>query len=76
MPFKYLFSPKEREGSLYKEVSFPKNRGLRSRARFKRDKTRRDWTSFPKLAVPGKDYFFWFRCSRKSGKNLGNKLLE
>ena len=28
------------------------------RARFKRDETRRDWTSFLELAVPGKDYFF------------------
>ena len=27
----------------------------------RQDETRQDWTSFPELAVPGKDYFFWSR---------------
>ena len=34
------------------------SRGLRSRARFKRDETRWDWKAIPELAGPGQDYFF------------------
>ena len=47
-------------------------RGLHSRARFKRDETRRDWTSFPELAVRGQYYFFLVssleKIREKSGK--------
>ena len=35
-----------------------KSRGLRSRACFKRDETRRYWKAIPELAGPGQDYFF------------------
>ena len=48
------------------------NKGLHSQARLKGDETRRDWTSFPDLAVPGRDYFFLVssveKIQEKSGK--------
>ena len=46
-------------------------RGLRSRARFKREETRRDWKAIPELAGPGQDYFFMVPLLGKFGKNLG-----
>ena len=47
------------------------DRGLRSRARFKRDETRRDQTSFPELAVSGQDYFFLVSSLEKIGEKSG-----
>ena len=47
------------------------SRGLRSRARFERDETRRDWNSFPELAVPGRDNFFLVSSLEKIRENSG-----
>ena len=44
---------------------------MRSQARFKQDETKKDWTSFSELAVPGKDYFF---AGPVAQENPGNKL--
>ena len=44
-------------------------RGLRSQARLKRDKMRRDWQSFPELAVPGQEYFFLVQLLGKIWEN-------
>ena len=50
-------------------------RGLRSRAPFKRDETRRDWKAIPELAGPGQDYFFMVpllgKIREKFKKNSG-----
>ena len=51
-------------------------RGQRSRARFKRDKTRRDWQTLPELAVPGPDYFFLVMLSGKIREKSGKKWGE
>ena len=49
------------------------DRGLRSRALFKRDKTRPDWRAQPNWQDQNYTVIFWSRCLGKSGKNLGNK---
>ena len=46
-----------------------KTRGLRFRARFKRDETRRDWRAIPESAGLGQDYFFMLgKIREKNGK--------
>ena len=55
----------------------PNIRGLRSRARFKRDETRQDWKAIPELAGPGQDYFFMVPLLGKIRKKIrdGTGLL-
>ena len=48
-------------------------RGLRSWSRLEWDETRQDWTSFPELAVPGRDYFFLVSYLEKIQENPENK---